>query len=43
MSKTPKPPKPPKAPKITKIKVVKSYIKKNGTFVGPYIKGMPKI
>jgi hypothetical protein len=46
MSKTPKPPKPPKPPKalkIPKVKVVKAYLKKDGTFINPYIKGMPKI
>jgi hypothetical protein len=46
MSKTPKlpkPPKPPKALKLPKVKVVKGYIKKDGTFINPYIKGMPKI
>ncbi|MEH2183120.1 hypothetical protein [Nostoc sp.] len=42
MSKTPKLPKPPKAFKTPKVKAVKGYIKKDGTFVNPYFKGMPK-
>lgn len=43
MPKSPKP-KMPKASNATKsrIKVVKGYAKKNGTFVNPHIKGLPK-
>ena len=47
--KTPKPkmPKQPKLPKQLKapksqIKIVNGYVKKNGTFVNPHIKGLPK-
>lgn len=40
MSKQPKQPKSPKTFKIAKIKMVKGHIKKDGTFISPYFKGL---
>ncbi|WP_256872035.1 hypothetical protein [Nostoc sp. TCL26-01] len=40
MAKQPKQPKMPKMPKAPKpIKLVKGYMKKDGTFINPYFKG----